>query len=114
MERWWAEARKNDVLPLDNRVMEAIAHPNPTPGAPATPSGISRAAPPYRRRSQSSSATAAPHFGDMDVDDAVVPSGVLLALGCALGGWSFHVLDGRLRYVHNLYGGSAHVLHAEG
>jgi hypothetical protein len=28
----------------------------------------------------------------------------LLALGCALGGWSFHVFDGRLRYVHNLHG----------
>jgi arylsulfatase len=27
-----------------------------------------------------------------------------LALGCALGGWSLHVFDGRLRYVHNLHG----------
>ena len=33
-----------------------------------------------------------------------MPDGTLLALGCALGGWSFHVLDGRLRYVHNLHG----------
>ena len=23
---WWEEARRNDVLPLDNRVLEAIAH----------------------------------------------------------------------------------------
>ena len=29
---------------------------------------------------------------------------MLLALGSALGGWSLHLLDGRLRYVHNLYG----------
>ena len=29
---------------------------------------------------------------------------MLLALGSALGGWSLHILDGRLRYVHNLYG----------
>ena len=36
--------------------------------------------------------------------------GVLLALGCVLGGWSFHVIDGRLRYVHNLYGKERHVI----
>ena len=40
----------------------------------------------------------------VEVPHGVVPSGTLLALGCALGGWSFHVLDGRLRYVHNLHG----------
>ena len=26
VELWWAEARRNDVLPLDNRVLEVIAH----------------------------------------------------------------------------------------
>ncbi len=36
--------------------------------------------------------------------------GVLLALGSALGGWSLHILDGRLRYVHNLYGKERHVV----
>ena len=35
---------------------------------------------------------------------------MLLALGCVLGGWSFHVLDGRLRYVHNLYGKTLDVI----
>ena len=30
--------------------------------------------------------------------------GVLLAMGTVLGGWSFHVLDGRLRYVSNYVG----------
>jgi len=30
--------------------------------------------------------------------------GVLLAMGTTLGGWSLHVLDGRLRYVHNYVG----------
>jgi hypothetical protein len=37
---------------------------------------------------------------------------VLLALGSALGGWSLHVLDGRVRYVHNLYGKERHVVAA--
>jgi arylsulfatase len=40
----------------------------------------------------------------VDVPEGVVPQGTLLALGCVLGGWSLHVLDGRLRYVHNLHG----------
>ena len=39
-----------------------------------------------------------------------MPEGVLLALGCVLGGWSLQVLDGRLRYVHNLYGKSLDVI----
>jgi len=38
--------------------------------------------------------------------------GVLLALGSVLGGWSVHVLDGHLRYVHNLYGKQVDVLAA--
>lgn len=42
--------------------------------------------------------------GDCRDPTRVVPSGTLLALGCALGGWSLHVLDGRLRYLHNLHG----------
>ena len=25
-------------------------------------------------------------------------------MGCALGGWSLHIVDGKIRYVHNLYG----------
>lgn len=40
----------------------------------------------------------------IEVGQGVVPSGTLLALGCALGGWSFHLVEGRLRYVHNLHG----------
>ncbi len=35
---------------------------------------------------------------------------MLLALGSVLGGFSFHVLDGRLRYVHNLYGKARYVV----
>ena len=38
---------------------------------------------------------------------------MLLALGSALGGWSLHLLDGRLRYVHNLYGKRRYVIEAD-
>jgi arylsulfatase len=37
---------------------------------------------------------------DVEVPDGAV-EGVLLAQGSAVGGWSFYVLDGRLRYAHN-------------
>jgi hypothetical protein len=47
-----------------------------------------------------------------EVPEGTVPNGVLLALGSALGGWSFHVVEGNLRYVHNLYGKTRHVLAA--
>jgi arylsulfatase len=101
---WWEEARRNDVLPLDNRVLEAMVHkhdrrrPQQTyryfPGGAQVPEWV---AADVHNRSHQISVT-------VEVPDGVVPSGVLLALGCALGGWSLHVLDGRLRYVHNLHG----------
>ncbi len=114
VELWWVEARKNDVLPLDNRVMEAIAHPKPDTRRPRDTFRYFQGGAPVPEsvavklcnRSHVISVA-------VDVADAVVPSGVLVALGCALGGWSFHVLDGRLRYVHNLYGRERHVLLAE-
>ena len=37
-------------------------------------------------------------------DDGRPIEGVLLAMGTVLGGWSFQVLDGCLRYVHNHLG----------
>ncbi len=102
--RWWREAERNQVLPLDNRVLWALVHPPPD-GRPARdtyryfPHGApvpERVAAPVCQRS---------HDLVVDVD---VPSGgadgTLVALGSALGGWSLHVLGGYVRYVHNLYG----------
>jgi hypothetical protein len=46
--------------------------------------------------------------------DVVVPpggaEGVLIAMGTVLGGWSLHLLGGRLRYVHNFLGASIDVI----
>jgi len=113
VERWWEEARRNDVLPLDNRVMEAIAHPKPDHRRPRDTFRYFQDAAPVPEsvavklcnRSHVISVT-------VDVPEAVVANGVLIALGCALGGWSLHVLDGQPRYVHNLYGRTRHALHA--
>jgi arylsulfatase len=101
---WWDEARRNDVLPLDNRVLDAIAHRNDRrrprslyryfQGAAPVPEWV---AVDLRNRSHVMSFT-------LDVPEGINPEGTLLALGCALGGWSLHVVGGRLRYVHNLQG----------
>ena len=36
--------------------------------------------------------------------------GVLVAMGTVLGGWSFHLLGGRLRYVNNFVGAARDVI----
>jgi arylsulfatase len=101
---WWEEARRNDVLPLDNRVLEVIAHKHDHRRLQETYRYFQGGAPvpewvavDTRNRSHEISLT-------IEVPDGEAPEGTLLALGCALGGWSFHVFDGRLRYVHNLHG----------
>jgi arylsulfatase A-like enzyme len=111
---WWDEARRNQVLPLDNRVLWTLAHPKPDhrrprdrfryfPGGAPVPEQVAA-----NVRNRSHAATV-----DVSIPAGVVPEGVLLALGCALGGWSFHVFEGRLRYVHNLYGKEHHIVTAE-
>ena len=101
---WWEEARRNDVLPLDNRVLEIMGHKHDgrryqdvyryfQDGA-QVPEWV---AVDVRNRSHAITV-------DFQTPAGVVPHGVLLALGSTLGGWSLHVLDGRLRYLHNLHG----------
>jgi arylsulfatase A-like enzyme len=101
---WWDEARRNDVLPLDNRVLEVMAHKHDRRRPRDTWRYFQNASPvpewvaaDVLNRSHTITVT-------LDVADGSVPNGTLLALGCALGGWSLHVRDGRLRYVHNLHG----------
>ncbi len=108
---WWEEAARNDVLPLDNRPLWALIHKPPDRrreravfryfqgGAPVPESVAVQ----VQNRSHVLRA-------DFTIDDGVVPHGVLLAVGSALGGWSLHVVDGYPRYVHNLYGKTRHVL----
>ena len=111
IERWWAEAERNQVLPLDNRILWTIVHPKPDwrtprsrfrhfPGGAQVPQTV--AVNVSNRSHVLSVAVTVP--GD------VVPEGVLLAMGSAVGGWSLHFLDGRLRYVHNLYGKDRYVI----
>ncbi len=113
VERWWEEAERNDVLPLDNRVLWTLAHPKPSQRTPQDRFRYFQGGAPVpehvavnvRNRSHALRVT-------LRTPDDTVPDGVLLALGNVLGGWSLHVLDGRLRYVHNLYGKERHVVEA--
>jgi arylsulfatase A-like enzyme len=111
VELWWGLARRNQVLPLDNRVLWALVHPKPDrrpsrdeheyfQGGAQVPES---AAVNVRNRSHEL-------VVDVTIADAGQTDGVLLALGSALGGWSLHILDGRIRYVHNLYGSERHVI----
>ena len=111
--RWWEEARRNQVLPLDNRVLWALVHPKPDrrrprdryryfPDGAQVPEVVAAG---VRNRSHAL-------IVDLVAPDDEPAAGVLLALGSVLGGWSLHLLDGRPRYVHNLYGKERHVVAA--
>jgi arylsulfatase len=112
---WWDEARRNQVLPLDNRILHTIVNPKPDqrtprlrttyyPGASPVPEPVAAN---VKNRSHS-----------IEVEVTIPPDdvarGVLLAQGSVLGGFSFHLLDGRMRYVHNLYGKECHELEVAG
>jgi arylsulfatase len=111
---WWEEAARFNVLPLDNRILYTILNPPPNRilqrrhyryvpfGAPV-PESI---AVDVRNRSHEITAS-------VEVSDGTAPDGVLLAIGCVLGGWSFQVHDGRLRYLHNLYGKTVDVIESD-
>jgi arylsulfatase A-like enzyme len=111
IDLWWAEAERNQVLPLDNRVLWTLVHPKPDhrptrevfryfPGAAQVPESV---AVNVRNRSHAL-------IVDVTIPESGPADGVLLALGSALGGWSLHLLGGRARYVHNLYGKERHTV----
>jgi arylsulfatase len=111
VELWWSEARRNQVLPLDNRVLWALVHPKPDrrrpresfryfQGGAQVPETVS-----VNVRNRSHALVV-----DVDLDEPGQSDGVLLALGSALGGFSLHILHGKARYVHNLYGKERHAI----
>lgn len=113
IDLWWAEARDNQVLPLDNRVLHTIVHPKPDwrtprlrwtyyPGTAPVPESVAAN---VKNRGHTIEV-------DVTVPGGPPPEGVLLAQGSALGGFSFHLVEGRPRYVHNLYGKERHVVAA--
>jgi hypothetical protein len=106
VDRWWEEAERHQVLPLDNRPFSELVFNRPGlaprarhtywPGRAPVPESVA-----VNVRGRPHTITA----------HVTIPSelelveGVLAVQGSVLGGWSFHLLaDGRLCYVHNLAG----------
>ncbi len=109
VDRWWEEARRNQVLPLDNRVLHTLVNPKPDwrpprlrttyyPGASPVPEPVAAN---VKNRSHTIEV-------DLTVPDDGQAEGVLLAQGSVLGGFSLHLRRGCPRYVHNLYGKELH------
>jgi arylsulfatase A-like enzyme len=104
VERWWAEADKHQVLPLDARMQARMAEPKPL-AARATdryvyyPGGAPQfeyTAVNLKDRSHTiAAAVEIPEGG---------AKGVLLAHGSWFAGYSLYVKDRRLHYVHNYLG----------
>ena len=113
VDLWWEEARALPGAPA--RQPPARRDPQPAP----TPSGdrdryvlLRRTARRCPRPSRSTCATAS-HAITADGRRARRrrrPRACCSRWASVLGGWSFHVLDGRLRYVHNLYGKARDVI----
>jgi arylsulfatase A-like enzyme len=107
IERWWEEADRHQVLPLDNRPFSELVFgrtPSVRPRARYT-YWPGRAPVP---ESVAVNVRGRPHVitAHVSIDEHLpVAEGVLAVQGSVLGGWSFHLLgDGRLCYVHNLAG----------
>jgi arylsulfatase len=108
--RWWDEAARYQVLPLDNRPFSALVldRPRPVPerrcyvywpGRAPVPEAV---AAPTKNRPHTVTAVLRVDAGDGDLE------GVIAVQGSVLGGWSFHLTEGTLVYVHNLSGWQEH------
>jgi arylsulfatase len=105
VERWWIEAARHDVLPLDNRPFSELVVNRPPSARPRrryvyfpgrAPVPEAQAAP-TKMRPHTITAHVLVAAGDE-------VAGVLAVQGSVLGGWSFHVREGTVSYVHNLSG----------
>ena len=115
VDTWWKEAEKYQVLPVDHRLIEALLDPRhhpvhraqhvfyPSPVA-GRPTAI---VPEYRVTPLPGRAHAIAAYVEVPESGA---DGVLVAMGTVLGGWSLHVLGGRLRYVNNFLGAGLDIL----
>jgi arylsulfatase len=104
VERWWVEARKYNVLPLDSRMQARMGERKPSTLPPGSryvyyPGGAPQfeyTAVDVKNRSHTITA-------DVEISERGA-EGVLLAHGSWFAGYSLYVKDRRLVYVHNHLG----------
>ena len=102
-ERWWTEAGRYGVLPLDDRVLELFAMRRPDSEldrnqfrlVPGTPHLDRFATPDIRNRSWTITAI---------LERSETDTGVLVACGARTGGYSFFIRDGRAVFAYNFIG----------
>ena len=105
VDRWWSEAGRYNVLPLDDRGYERWPDPRPAVGPqgdvheylPDTQPIFGRAAVDTLNRDFDIVASVAPEPGG-------VTEGVILAQGNRFGGYTLFVKDGHVHFVYNLCG----------
>jgi arylsulfatase len=104
IERWWVEAGKHGVLPLDARMQARMGEPKPL-AAREKPRYI------YYPGSAPQFAYTAVNLKDRShviTAEVEIPEGgaegVLLCHGCWFAGYSLYVKENRLHYVHNYLG----------
>ncbi len=110
VDLWWEEARKYQVLPLDNRPIAALLAPRRPfddrerytfyPNGAPIPENVT-----VNVRNRDHVITA-----DVEIPTGAPPEGVLLSMGTVLGGWSLHLVGGTLRYVYNFVGKERHTV----
>jgi arylsulfatase A-like enzyme len=100
---WWSEARKFQVLPLDNRPFSDLVFGRPAAVSPRRAYVYYQGCAPVPE-SVSANVRLRNHrvVAEVEIEPGTEPvEGVLLAQGSGLGGWALYVVDGRPRYVHN-------------
>jgi arylsulfatase len=113
VDLWWDEARRYQVLPLDNRPVAALLAPRREwgdnaryvfrPDSSPVPEHVT-----VNVRNRDHVVTAR-----VEIPDGEPASGVLLSMGTRLGGWSLHLIDGKLRYVHSWLGKERYAVTAD-
>ena len=113
IETWWSEAERYQVLPIDNRAFSELVVNRPAYVAERSRYELW----PDRARIPEEQA---PHVANrahavrvrLSVHEGAPLEGALVVQGSVLGGWSLHVLEGCLVYVHNLSGFEEHRIEA--
>lgn len=112
IERWWVEAGRYNVLPLDDRGIELFVQRRPSVGGerrrcrflPGTPHIDRFAVPDIRNRS---------HRILASIDrTSTQQQGVLIASGARTGGYVLYIHDNRLVYEYNYVGRSTRLVSA--
>ncbi len=113
IDRWWVEARRNQVLPLDNRVLHTIINPKPDWRAPRLtttyyPGGFAGPRAGGRQRQEPEPR----HRGRRHRPARRAARGCCWPRARCSGASPSTCRHGCLRYVHNLYGKELHVVAA--